>query len=169
MRKKRKPLFVITAIVGCVLLLSLFFYLHSCVVHSDSQMLKKQLRRTAKDVMKRDYAALEGIMSADYDGSIGSSPQEAISIARNVLENVEDLSIKIRSTDITLDENNEAHLHCNFEYSGYYVGAEIYNRIPLSGGLPAAVPGEARLRFKKEGGNWRIIHVELALGEQSHR
>ena len=167
MMHRKQKLFIFVG-VAIVVIPALAIYLYWLMSNTPEREIKKQLRRIAKAIMHKDYVTLRRGISAEYNGSIGSSRESVLLIAQEVLERVTKLRIKIRSIEVTFNGINRAHLRSGFAYSGYYVASEIYDKIPLSGGLIEFTPGEAQLDLKKEGGIWRVCHAEIVLGEAPH-
>ena len=108
-------------------------------------------------------------LSETYDGSVGLSRKEAIEIARNVLEQFEDFRVKILTFQVEREGTETARVHSQFEVSGYWLGSGVYNRVPLSGGIPRPVPGEVDVRFVKSGDAWLMDHVDLSVGGHVYR
>jgi len=150
-------------------LLPLLFYLPSILKDTDEKRIAKQFYKGQKAVLTRDYPLLEQILSDKYDGSVGLSKNESLEIAKYVLSRTEDLDVTILTLEITLEDASLARAHSNFEYSGYWVGSNIYNRVPLSGGIPRDVPGEANMVFARDASGWMIIHVDLVLNDHVYK
>ena len=170
-RPRRRPRRVLyMAITGGVilLLLPLFFYLPSLLVETEEEKIERQFKRGRNAAEKRNYALLAELVSESYDGAVGKSRQEALKIARSTLDQLEDFRITILTLEIEIRGADEAYLHSSFEASGYWIGSEIYRRIPLSGGMPKPVPGEVEMIFSRQGNVWRIIHAELDVGGVSY-
>jgi len=134
--------------------------------NTDEKRVRILFNSGVRAVVQRDYAAIGEILSASYDGEIGANHDEAIKIAQILLDRVEGLKVKPLTVSVTMEGEKVANLHSNFEYSGFYIGFDVLNRIPLSGGMPRAVPGETTIRFEKEQGAWHMSHVELILNGQ---
>ena len=144
-------------------LLPLLFYLPSVLKDTDEKRIAKQFYKGQKAVLTRDYPLLEQILSEKYEGSVGLSKKEAMEIAKYVLSQIEDLDVTILTLEITLEDTSTARAHSIFEYSGYWMGSNIYNRVPLSGGVPRDVPGVANMVFTKDESGWLIMRLDLVL------
>jgi hypothetical protein len=166
MSKKGKTWHLILAMVIIIFFAPLAIYLWKTALNTDEKRVRILFNRGVRAVVERDYAAIGEILSASYDGDIGANRDEAIKIAQILLDRVEGLRVKPLTVSVTMEGEKVANLHSNFEYSGFYIGSDVYNRIPLSGGMPRAVPGETTIRFEKEQGAWHMSHVELILNGQ---
>ena len=166
MSKKGKIWHLILAMVIIIFFAPLAIYLWKTASNTDEKRVRILFNSGIRAVVQRDYAAMGEILSASYDGEIGANRDEAIKIAQVLLDRVEGLRVKPLTVSVTMEGEKMAHLHSNFEYSGFYIGSDVYNRIPLSGGLASSVPGETTIRFEKEQGAWHMSHVELILNGQ---
>jgi len=167
---RRSPIFRLFLGIGAFLfLLPLLLYLPSVLKDTDEKRIERQFYKAHKAVLTRDYPVMEQLLSASYDGTVGLSKKEALEIAKFVLGRTENLDINILTLEIALEDASTARVHSSFEYSGYWVGSNIYNRVPLSGGLPRDVPGEANVLFTKEESGWMIGHVDLVLNGYKYK
>jgi len=166
MSKKGKTWHLILAMVIIIFFAPLAIYLWKTASNTDEKRVRILFNSSVRAVVERNYAAMGEILSASYDGDIGANRDEAIKIAQILLDRVEGLKVNPLTVSVTMEGEKVANLHSNFEYSGFYIGSDVYNRIPLSGGMPRAVPGETTIRFKKEQGAWHMSHVELILNGQ---
>jgi|GEM_PF-553979 len=162
-RKRQKRFWVIVGICVFIFLLPLFSYVFFLLKESEEDAIKKQFYKGEKAVEKSDLPVISQVLSSSYNGTIGKNKNEAVEIAKKILEQLENLHIKPLTVEAELNAENTARLHSNFEYSGFWVGSQVYNRAPLSGGVPRDVPGEVTLDFVKEENQWLIIHMELIL------
>lgn len=144
----------------------LAIFLWKTASNTDEKRVRILFNSGVRAVVERNYAAIGEILSTSYDGDIGANRDEAIKIAQILLDRVEGLRVKPLTVSVTMEGEKVASFHSNFEYSGFYIGSDVYNRIPLSGGLPRSVPGETTIRFEKEQGAWHMSHVELILNGQ---
>jgi hypothetical protein len=166
MGNKGKTGHLILAMVIIIFFAPLAIYLWKTSSNTDEKRVRISFNNCVRAVVQRDYAAIGEILSASYDGEIGANRNEAIKIAQVLLDRVEGLRVKPLTVSVTMEGEKVANLHSHFEYSGFYIGSDVYNRIPLSGGLPRSVPGETTIRFEKEQGAWHMRHVELIMNGQ---
>jgi len=166
MSKNGKTWHLIFVILIIIFFTPLAIYLWKSASNMDEKRVRMLFNRGVRAVVQKDYAAMDEILSASYNGEIGTNHDEAVKIAQILLDHVEGLKVKPLTVSVTMEGEKVANLHSNFEYSGFYVGSDIYNRIPFSGGLPRALPGETTIRFEREQGAWHMSHVELILNGQ---
>jgi len=166
MSKKGKTWHLILAMVIIIFFAPLTIYLWKTTLNTDEKRVRILFNSAIRAVVERNYAAIGEILSASYNGDIGANRDEAIKIAQILLDHVEGLRVKPLTVSVTMEGEKLANLHSHFEYSGFYIGSDVYNRIPLSGGMPRGVPGETTIRFEKEQGAWHMSHVELILNGQ---
>jgi hypothetical protein len=150
-------------------LLPLVFYLISNMQDTDEKRIKKQFKEARKAVLDIDIDKLGELFSDDFYGISGTNKADAMKIADKVLNQLEDFKIRILYIDVTILGEDKAELYSDFEFSGYWTGSGMYNRIPLSGGLPGYLPGECRIKLIKEDGSWKILHIELKLNQEEYR
>jgi len=165
----RRYLYLIGGIGGALFLLPLFLYLPTLLVESEEKRVGRQFELGVQSVLDRDFDAMSLLLADSYDGAVGENKEEALKIARIMLERLENLRIKILTLELDPVDGNSTRLRSHFEYSGYYTGSNIYNRVPLSGGVPGDVPGETEIEFVKEEGVWKMEHVTLILNERVYR
>lgn len=165
MIRKRKQL--VYAIVGggvIIILIPLALYIAARMKpQTPERKVRRQFEDAVRALVDKNFAAMDEILSADYEGSVGRDRAEALNIAHQFLDNAEGLHIRLLDLYVASNGDGSYMLTSNFEYTGYYTGSGVYNRIPLSGGLPRYVPGEAKARFIFEEDLPRLIHIDLTL------
>lgn len=163
----RKQRYLVYAIIGVGLLVILiplaFFIAARMKPPTPERKVRRQFEQAVRVVVEKDFTAMEEIFSASYDGTVGKDRAEALNIAHQFLDNAEGLHVRLLDLYVASNGDGSYSVASNFEYTGYYTGSGVYNRIPLSGGLPRYVPGEAKARFTFEEDIPRLVHIELTL------
>ncbi len=168
-RRRLRRFWIVSGMGIFLFLLPLLLYLPAVLKDTDEKRIERQFYKGQKALLTSDHPLLEQLFSNAYDGSVGLGKKEAMEIAQYVLSRIEDLDIDILTLEIVLQNGSTARVQSHFEYSGYWIGSNLYNRVPLSGGMPRDMPGEANMIFTKEESFWLIRHVDLVLNGQVYK
>lgn len=169
-RRKLTPLQLgVVIALGALFLLPLLFYIHSKIVVTPEEQVENRFFDLREAVLERNYQGLENLLADSYNGTIGSDREEAVELAEYFLENVDDFKVKILTVNVTLEQTDRAILKSSFEYYGFWTGNDMYRRIPFSGGVPKALPGEVEAVFVMQNETWKLQNVELVLDGHDFR
>ncbi|HOE63139.1 MAG TPA: hypothetical protein PKW18_09080 [Candidatus Sumerlaeota bacterium] len=130
---------------------------------SPERKVGRRFEEAVRALVDKNFPAMDEILAADYAGSIGKNSAEALDIAHQFLDNAEGLHVRLLDLHVASNGDGSYSVASNFEYTGYYTGSGVYNRIPLSGGLPGYSPGEVKALFIFEEERPRLIRIELTL------
>lgn len=166
--RRRRPRFRWFLISGGILFILLFLYVLSVILESGENAIEKFCFKGAKALEDKDHETIEYMISESYDGAIGRTRKEALDIAKRALDHAETLNIKIKTIEIVLEEGDTVKVKCLFDYSGYYVGSNIYHRAPLSGRFLRDARGEADVDLTKKDDQWQIQHITLVLNDHRY-
>lgn len=166
--RRGRPRFGWVLIGGGILVIILFLYVLSVILGSKENAIEKFFFKGANALEDRDLDTIETMVSELYDGAIGRTKKEALDIAGRVFGHTENLNIKIKTIDILREEEDTAKVKCLFDYSGYYVGSNIYHRAPLSGRFLKDAQGEADVELTKQDNRWFIVHMTLVLNDHRY-
>ncbi len=144
-------------------LLPLALYLPTMHGASPEAEVEKTFRNLVRFAEKRQHESMAAHVSDDYDGLVMDNRENLLKFTEHVFDNIEDLDVKILTLNVTMSDGGVAELDSAFEASGWWVGSSLYNRVPLSGGMPRPVGGRIRMRFRSEEGLWRMIHGEVEM------
>jgi hypothetical protein len=166
--RRRRPRFYWLWIGGGIFFLLLFLYVLSGILGSGESAIEKFFFKGAKAIEDKDRDTIEDMVSESYDGAIGKTKSQAMEVAQRFFEHTESVNIKIKNIEILLQEQDAVQVKCLFDYSGYYVGSNIYHRAPLSGRFLRDAPGEAEVDLIKQDDQWRIRHMTLVLNDHRY-
>jgi hypothetical protein len=160
-----KRLVLIILVAAALLILTAVFtrYVAPLLFEPDQRKIERLVRNAASAVEKGDVDFFKDAISDDYVGPLLVTKTSILEAFDRELANVEELKVNIESIEIELEGEADASVVLRFLVSGFYIGSDLYNRIPFRG--LASKDGEAEtgyLELKKESDKrWRVVGTQI--------